>query len=971
MGIDSAFMFPTACGVPSRLQAVDIHQAALYFDSCGHTLYIYDPSIPAWSVLMGGGRDTVFVADDLYVTFESGHQTIHRLRDNGLISGGLVTWVSGLTFEVSPAVYVLNHIQYTSNDGFITLDSADVSLSRVDAIVLDTTPAIKKVTGMAGVLLTPPVDPSTQILRANIFLNPGDTVPPLISLKHVYEEGVEWDTASNATVAFRNTDNPYAGTHAAYISMYHNGDTIGFTDSGLDTAVVGEIAKIRWYFNGPMDNTIQMQLKLHGVPVTNNIVINPYFNALDSNIWQPGNVPFSAFNFINGNKYNEIVFKHSGSDLSGAKGYYIDQFQLQKGLSAGAKSYVDSTTIAGGHELNWYNGISVDRGSVGGGSGGSGSLQNSYDTSVLRGDSPMIQGTGSTDFSMQVRDVDIQGTTSIILNAPTIYLAGTTTSFEGSSWDWNDGGSNHYFHISPTAVSVFGNYSFPSVDGSARQVITTNGSGAGSWTTIDTTYIPNFAPKVRSLFSATSPVTYVNGLIGITAMDATHAGYVAAGGSSGKVLHGDGTWKDTTVALVGWSLTGNSLLNRTTKYLGSSDTSQVHIKTKGIDAIIIDSLGNVGLSVSPAFKLDVSGSFEIGTGLNTGIKSIIYNEDRSGSATSTNASLKIYPAGTGINVSQGFGISPIGTGASATYKAALGVFNTDFSPGGSTTNYELFAITSAGATGYVLTSTKGGTGTLRPILIDAGVNITSHTDPSLAKQMYFSTTGPIGINTTTPGASFMLDLWSTAAGSIRMYNSTAPSSSSGAFEYLNSPTPTAADQRLGGIVFGEYNSGSSTNAALIQAFSSESHTIGTKIGTYITFATVLTGATAFGERMRIGGANGGVLVGTTTENSTLTVGGSLSVAYIAKTANYTATISDHTIECTANTFTVTLPTAVGITGREYWVTNTGSGTITIATTSSQTFINVTTTPTTLSVAQFTSYKVVSNGANWMAYKIVN
>lgn len=99
--------------------------------------------------------------------------------------------------------------------------------------------------------------------------------------------------------------------------------------------------------------------------------------------------------------------------------------------------------------------------------------------------------------------------------------------------------------------------------------------------------------------------------------------------------------------------------------------------------------------------------------------------------------------------------------------------------------------------------------------------------------------------------------------------------------------------------------------------------------------------------------------------STLDVRGSFSAAYVAKTANYTATVSDRTIECTANTFQVTLPTAVGIKGREYIIVNSGAGTITIGTTSSQTFVNVVATPTTLTLPAVGSYRVQSNGANWM------
>jgi hypothetical protein len=84
--------------------------------------------------------------------------------------------------------------------------------------------------------------------------------------------------------------------------------------------------------------------------------------------------------------------------------------------------------------------------------------------------------------------------------------------------------------------------------------------------------------------------------------------------------------------------------------------------------------------------------------------------------------------------------------------------------------------------------------------------------------------------------------------------------------------------------------------------------------------------------------------------------------YVSKTANYTATNADYTIDCTANTFTLTLPTAVGLTGRVYVIKNSGTGVVTIATTSSQTIDGSTTQ--TLST-QYSSYRLQSNGTNWI------
>ena len=147
--------------------------------------------------------------------------------------------------------------------------------------------------------------------------------------------------------------------------------------------------------------------------------------------------------------------------------------------------------------------------------------------------------------------------------------------------------------------------------------------------------------------------------------------------------------------------------------------------------------------------------------------------------------------------------------------------------------------------------------------------------------------------------------------------------------------------------------------------------IGASAGvTYFAVNTGLTPSANFTPTYRMNLTATGLAVGqsVTAATSTLQSGGSFSAAYVAKTATYPITATDYTIECTANSFTVTLPTAVGITGRIYNISNSGAGTITIATTSSQTFINVTATPTTLTLATVGNVTVQSNGANWLQLK---
>ena len=91
------------------------------------------------------------------------------------------------------------------------------------------------------------------------------------------------------------------------------------------------------------------------------------------------------------------------------------------------------------------------------------------------------------------------------------------------------------------------------------------------------------------------------------------------------------------------------------------------------------------------------------------------------------------------------------------------------------------------------------------------------------------------------------------------------------------------------------------------------------------------------------------------------IGSGLRLGYVEKTANYTITATDYTVNCTSGSFTVTLPTAVGVSGQIYNIKNSGVGLITVATTSGQT-IDGTTPP---SLATLTSLTVQSTGANWI------
>jgi hypothetical protein len=78
-------------------------------------------------------------------------------------------------------------------------------------------------------------------------------------------------------------------------------------------------------------------------------------------------------------------------------------------------------------------------------------------------------------------------------------------------------------------------------------------------------------------------------------------------------------------------------------------------------------------------------------------------------------------------------------------------------------------------------------------------------------------------------------------------------------------------------------------------------------------------------------------------------------------ANYNVDTNDYLIDVTGNTITVTLPPAASIDGKNYVIKNSGSGVVTVATTSGQTIDGA----STKSLNNNDSIEIVSDGSNWI------
>ena len=88
-------------------------------------------------------------------------------------------------------------------------------------------------------------------------------------------------------------------------------------------------------------------------------------------------------------------------------------------------------------------------------------------------------------------------------------------------------------------------------------------------------------------------------------------------------------------------------------------------------------------------------------------------------------------------------------------------------------------------------------------------------------------------------------------------------------------------------------------------------------------------------------------------------GGGLSLRNVSSTDTFAT--ANETINCTANTFIVNLPTAIGIQGTTYTLVNSGSGTITLDANGTETING----SLTIDLVQYVSRTVQSDNTNWI------
>jgi hypothetical protein len=257
---------------------------------------------------------------------------------NGIISGGEVTWITDYTYSVSPAFYYINGNPYNSLYTEITLDAADLLLNRIDLFVLTTSGTAEKITGTASANPEQPsINTSTQLQASFALVTANTTSPVGLSQEYIYRENTgvptEWAATGTGGIVVNSIANPSAGVTSIEGTSVVAGNSLTLIDSAA--SAVGATKNVLIFYirsKASWNNNRRLNFQFRN-GVTNVGLSVPLGNGLfgfDSTItasYQRIVIPLSEFSVVPADNIDRLVVTASGT--GGTLGFYIDDIELQ------------------------------------------------------------------------------------------------------------------------------------------------------------------------------------------------------------------------------------------------------------------------------------------------------------------------------------------------------------------------------------------------------------------------------------------------------------------------------------------------------------------------------------------------------------------------------------------------------------------------------------------------------------------
>jgi hypothetical protein len=287
------------------------------------------------------------------------------VQGNRLLSGN-VSYISGLTFSVSPLEYLINGTIYDITSATtVTLNSGDTTYDRIDVIYAD-------ISGNTGVLEGTPsenpekpiVDGDTQV-EVTFVLVPANSTTADITSFIIYNENAgpptEWTFGSGGLQPTRisgdSTDTAYSGVTSIKVSGVTGAYTTFFRLTGNTTLDTNEYATLQFAIKNLSANTTTSRIRLRflstgGTQNGNAVFMNSagssgyvQYSSTNTSTWQLISIPLWRFYLTNTNvQVLEVAFYPIGTGAQSR--YYFDLIEFVEGTASSPPSN-SWTTIKG------------------------------------------------------------------------------------------------------------------------------------------------------------------------------------------------------------------------------------------------------------------------------------------------------------------------------------------------------------------------------------------------------------------------------------------------------------------------------------------------------------------------------------------------------------------------------------------------------------------------------------------------
>lgn len=285
-----------------------------------------DP-LTASSVISGQPNNIIqSLADGLFVP---------SFVQNGIISGGYRTWVSGYTYDVATTNYVIGGVQYVAPEDQITLSNSDPTFDRIDLVVVDVNSNVVVIEGTpADDPQIPSYDPLTQLPLGFILVTAAST-QPTVTQEIIYLNNAEWTTASTtARINPASTNNPYSPLLDVEGTLARNADAIRFTDPSPPTTMSDyKVLTMKVRSKGAFAAGSRIALRWYSGATAVGVEVGLGdgswgFNSANTTDYQTITIPLFAFGQLT--TVTSILYTVQTIN-SNTIGFYIDNIELQGG----------------------------------------------------------------------------------------------------------------------------------------------------------------------------------------------------------------------------------------------------------------------------------------------------------------------------------------------------------------------------------------------------------------------------------------------------------------------------------------------------------------------------------------------------------------------------------------------------------------------------------------------------------------